>query len=184
MIKNARQYKITKAWVSDFEEAQAELEARGDDGVHPVLRKAQIDAIRSEVRELKRQLEEYDALRQGKLKVLELNSFEDLPRGLIQARIAAGLSQRELAERLGLKEQQIQHYESTDYASASIRRVQEIIHALGVQVREEIRLSVAGATEALLPDGRASTTHPYTGIDSADEHWCMARGRMPCAPTS
>jgi transcriptional regulator with XRE-family HTH domain len=108
-----------------------------------------MDAIRSEIRELSRQLEEYDALRQGKLKVLELDSFEDLPRGLIQARIAAGLSQHELAARLGLKEQQIQHYESTDYASASIRRVQQVINALGVQVSEEIRLTAAGATEAL-----------------------------------
>lgn len=32
----------------------------------------------------------------------------------IPTHIAAGLSQKELAERLGLKEQQIQRYEATD----------------------------------------------------------------------
>lgn len=40
-----------------------------------------------------------------------------------QGRIAAGLSQKELSERLGLKERQIQRYEATDYASANLTRV-------------------------------------------------------------
>ena len=42
-----------------------------------------------------------------------------------------GLSQKELADRIGLKEQQIQRYEATEYASASLTRIQEIIGALG-----------------------------------------------------
>ena len=67
-------------------------------------------------------------------------SFAELPRALIQSRIALGLSQKELAERLGLKEQQIQRYEATEYAGASVQRVQEVIQALGLQVREEVVL--------------------------------------------
>ena len=43
-----------------------------------------------------------------------------------------GFSQKDLAQRLGLKEQQIQRYEATGYASASLARIQEIIEALGV----------------------------------------------------
>jgi hypothetical protein len=42
---------------------------------------------------------------------------------------------------LGLKEQQIQHYEATEYASASLARVAAVIRALGLTVREEIVLS-------------------------------------------
>ena len=140
MIKNTQQRRTTKNLLSDFEQVLSELEARGDDGVPAIARKAQMDAVRYQIREFRKELEEYDALREGRLQVLELASFKDLPRGLIQARIAAGLTQRELAARLGLKEQQIQHYESTAYASASLRRVQQIIDALGVQVREEIVL--------------------------------------------
>ena len=56
------------------------------------------------------------------------------------AQIAVGISQKELAARLGLKEQQIQRYEATDYASASLARVNAVIRALGLTVREEIRL--------------------------------------------
>ena len=82
----------------------------------------------------------YDALRTRKRPVLSLKSFAALPRGLMQARIATGLSHKELAQRLGLKEQQIQRYEATEYASASLARVNEIIRALGLTVREEIVL--------------------------------------------
>ena len=42
----------------------------------------------------------------------------DVPRLLIRARIARGLSQKSLAGRLVLKEQQIQRYEASEYASA------------------------------------------------------------------
>jgi transcriptional regulator with XRE-family HTH domain len=69
---------------------------------------------------------------------MSIPSFEELPRALIQARIARGLTQRQLAERLGLKEQQIQRYEATGYASASLKRVGAVIQALDLQVHEEI----------------------------------------------
>jgi HTH-type transcriptional regulator/antitoxin HigA len=53
---------------------------------------------------------------------------------LIQACIAAGMSQTELAERLDLKEPQIQRYEATDYGSASLPRVCEVARSLGLKV--------------------------------------------------
>ena len=59
-----------------------------------------------------------------------LTKLNDLPQALIRARIASGLSQRELAMRLGLKEQQIQRYEATKYASASLSRVIEVAQAI------------------------------------------------------
>ncbi len=63
-----------------------------------------------------------------------------MPVGLIRARIALGLTQKQLAERVGLKEQQIQRYEDTDYASASFSRLKEIIEALGLDIEEKIFL--------------------------------------------
>lgn len=91
MIKNERQYRITKSQAEKFENAIRELEsAKPNARVHPKLRQAQIDALRSQWTELRDELEEYEALRSGKRRVLELNSFEDLPRTLIQARIVSG----------------------------------------------------------------------------------------------
>lgn len=145
MIKNERQYRITKAQAARFETALEQLrrensQEANDAGVHLLLRKAQEDALRSQLEELREQLEEYEALRSGKHIVLELNSFDELPRALIQARIASGMSQKDLAGRLGLKEQQIQNYEATEYSSASLDRIKEVIHALGAKVRKDIFL--------------------------------------------
>ena len=61
----------------------------------------------------------------------ELSGVAELPTVLIKARIAQGLSQKDLAERLGLQEQQIQRYEATEYASASLTRIKEVVSALG-----------------------------------------------------
>lgn len=139
MIKNERQYLITKEQAEKFRRALSALNNRKD-GEHSQLLKAQKEAIRSQLTELQEAIREYEALKSGKRKVIEVQSLEDLPRAFIQARIALGLSQKELADRMGLKEQQIQRYEATDYASASLRRLKDVINALGIQIREEVRL--------------------------------------------
>src|ERR1022692_3442428 len=126
MIKNDRQYRITKAQTGRFSKAIQESKASPKGNVHPLLRKAQIDAMESQLGDLQREIEEYEALRSGRRKVATLDSLEKLSTTLIQARIAAGLSQAELGSRLGLKPQQIQRYEATDYQSASLERVNEI----------------------------------------------------------
>jgi len=64
------------------------------------------------------------------------NSLAELPTVLIRARIAQNLSQRELGELIGLKEQQIQRYESEQYASASLARLKEIADALKLNITE------------------------------------------------
>lgn len=52
---------------------------------------------------------------------------------LIVARISKGYSQKELAWRLGLKEQQVQRYEADRYSSISLKNYERIAAVLGVQ---------------------------------------------------
>ena len=75
-------------------------------------------------------MREYEALRSGDFQFDDLTSVAQLPSVLIRARIARGLSQKKLADRVGVKEQQIQKYEATDYASASLSRVTEVASVL------------------------------------------------------
>ena len=75
-------------------------------------------------------------MRSGAVRVFKAATLEELPRILIQARIAQGLSQRELAQSLGLKEQQIQRYESEEYSSASLQRLAQVAEALHLNVSE------------------------------------------------
>jgi DNA-binding XRE family transcriptional regulator len=134
MIKNEKQYRITKGQVDKFTLALQQLTAHTND-TDPLRLKLRQDALRSQLDELLAEVQEYEALRDGKNQIFGLISFDELPKLLIKSRIASGLSQKGLAERLGLKEQQIQRYEATDYASASLERLKQIIGALGVEVQ-------------------------------------------------
>ena len=116
-----------RAGVGVVRESRAEYMA-----APPLIAKAQQDAINSQLADLEGELKEYEAVKAGGFDLGALKGLGDIPRLLIQARIANGLSQRELAERLGLKEQQIQRYEATEFASASLTRMREIAAAYGV----------------------------------------------------
>ena len=142
MIKNERQYRITRAQAEQFERtAQAiESDVAGDVPAEP-LRAAELRALRSQAASLRRQLAEYEALRAGQVHEIASGTLADLPTALIRARIARGLTQRDLAERLGLKEQQIQRYEATEYASASLTRIRAVAEALGLIVHEQVLLA-------------------------------------------
>ena len=133
MIKNERQYRITKAQAVQFSEALRELEGNTAEelGLHPLLFKAKKDAVRSQLADLEEELRDYNVLKSGDFEFGQLESVSELPRLLIKARIARGLSQKSLAGRLGLKEQQIQRYEASEYASASLARVRIVAEVLG-----------------------------------------------------
>ena len=139
MIRNERQYRITKSQIKKFKEALKEFNKQKSKA-HPILVKAQKDAMKSELSVLESQVKDYEKLRSGKYRVLKDASFDNLPVELIRARIALGYTQKKLAERVGLKEQQIQRYEETEYASASFSRLTEIIKALGLDIEEKIFL--------------------------------------------
>jgi len=56
MIKNERQYRITKAQVGKFERALNEVSSR--EGIDPLLARLESDALRSQMDELQQHLEE------------------------------------------------------------------------------------------------------------------------------
>ena len=145
LITNERQYRITRKRAAGFARAIDEFDARSRErtDVHPRLLRAELEAMRSQLSDLRAELDEYEQLRSAELSAIPVASFDELASGLIKARIAAGLSQRALAERLNLKEQQIQRYEAEGYASASFRRLCEVARALEVQVENEMLLRVA-----------------------------------------
>ncbi len=143
MITNERQYRITKAQESRFRKAVdgfAIDEATKRIG-SSVLAKAELDALKSEVEVLSEQLREYDDLKSGAVTILRAENLDELPSILIRARIARGLSQRQRADKLNLTEQQIQRYESDQYASASLRRLTEVARALELKISEVADLS-------------------------------------------
>ncbi len=142
MIKNERQYKITRSRTDDVRNSIGELQcAPLPDGLQPETRELQLDALRGTLIDLEVELAEYDALRGATL--IGATGIEQLPTALIRARIACGLTQRQLAVRVGLQEQAIQRYEATDYAGVSFARLVEIAEALDLTIHYDVRLTHA-----------------------------------------
>lgn len=156
MIENAQQYRITKAEAERFEQALAQADEQGHD-LDPRIKQAMREALESELQILKRQMEQYDRLRYRHFAVLQAATLRELPDALIRARIATGLTQKGLASRLGIAEQQIQRYEATRYASASLERIQAVADALDVTVRHEITLPNAPDEKRAQPAASVST---------------------------
>lgn len=142
MITNERQYRITKAEARRFEEALAQA-GKETVQIHPRIRQAMREGLESQLQELREEIAEYEALRSGQVTAWELDSLKDLPDALIRARIASGLTQKELAARLGLKEQQIQRYEATRYADVSLKRIHEVATSLGLKIKERVLIQAA-----------------------------------------
>jgi len=130
MITNEKQYKITKSQADKFLQSIEKLGA-----VSSKIERAQRDALLSQYEELKTEVEEYEKLKSGFVKISEANSIEELPELLIKARIVQGLTQEDLASKLGMKAQQIQRYEADLYLNASFKRLLEIADSLNVQLK-------------------------------------------------
>jgi transcriptional regulator with XRE-family HTH domain len=144
MITNERQYRITKAWLKKFEASIAlhgETEPSSD--VHPRIHAAAGDALRSEAEVLRHQLRAYERLRAGRVKQRTVRSLNELPKAIIEARIAARVTQKGLADRLGVAEQQVQRWEASDYGGVSLERLQQVADALGAKITEKVRFRSA-----------------------------------------
>jgi len=138
MITNERQYRITRKQLSKLSEIVRtfDVKAATKQSGSKALALAELDALKSEVEVLSSQLCEYENLKFGVVNVLTAKSLDELPRILVQARIARNLTQGQLAKLLNLKEQQIQRDESEMYASASLRRIAEVAEALQLSISE------------------------------------------------
>ncbi len=142
MITNEKQLRSARAAIDRFNAEIAELRT-AHDGVHPALRQAQIAGLESQMSELDEEVQEYELLQSGAVTTFEAEGLADLPDILIRARIARGMSQRDLGVFVGVAEQQIQRYEAERYRSASLERLAEIAAALDITVTESAQLRTA-----------------------------------------
>jgi DNA-binding XRE family transcriptional regulator len=140
MITNEKQHRATLVHLARFEKAIDNLERQpGADGDRS-RRALELGALRSQAADLAAEVAEYELLRSGRLTTFEAPTLAELAGALVKARIARGWTQRQLADALGVAEQQVQRYEATGYASASLARLCAVAEALGTHVREVVSL--------------------------------------------
>lgn len=148
MITNERQLQIARRDIERFQAALAGDMAEAD--IDPAILQAQRDAAEAQARELLSDIDDYLRLRGGGVRTFRITELSELPRALISCRIASGMTQKDLADRLSLKEQQIQRYETQGYQGASFSRIADVADAVGVEVPGELRLAGADSPEAVL----------------------------------
>jgi HTH-type transcriptional regulator / antitoxin HipB len=137
MIQNERQYKITQTKLREFEQELASINPQ-DPNLHPRQILGWTNSLNLTIRQLKQEIAEYEQLKSGKRSTFILNSLSDLPTVLIEARIAAGMTQKDLAEKIGIQEQQIQRYEANHYSSTSFDRLRAIASALKIEITQAV----------------------------------------------
>lgn len=137
MISNQRQYLVTQSQAERFRQALAAPDAAN---IHPKAAKALRAGLRSQLDDLEAELAEYEALRDGRISALEADSIAGIGEVLIKARVMRNLTQKELAERLEVAEQQVQRYEATQYRGVAAERLQQVADALKLRVHEVFTL--------------------------------------------
>jgi len=142
MIKNDKQFNITKTRLEEFRRMLADVKSNNDATVDLIYKKIEEDALESQILQFEKEIKEYELLKTGKVNYISVDSISNFHEALIKARIIKGWTQAELAAKLDMKEQQIQRYEFTNYDSASISRINEIAEALQIEIRD-IRVKVA-----------------------------------------
>lgn len=87
------------------------------------------DAAASEAAELRRQLQHYEDLLEGRIR-----DGPARPSALVEARIAAHMTQGDLAQRVGVDEEQLVQWETDEFAGVAAERLRQIANALGIRL--------------------------------------------------
>jgi ribosome-binding protein aMBF1 (putative translation factor) len=137
MIRNESEYQEAierlRAEMVRFKDQESALRTRG-------LSKQEIKRVLDPVRSFHEQLQEevasYERLKRGDFD--ELHNFAGVGRLLVALRIAKGVTQRDLAERLRVHESQVSRDERNEYHGVTLERANRVLDALGVDVRTEV----------------------------------------------
>jgi DNA-binding XRE family transcriptional regulator len=135
VIKNAKQLATTNKQLNLLAKKRRQLEHIGKKNV---LVRAQIGSLASDMDRLESEIAEYQAIRKGKYDVASIVAIFDIGKRLVQARIAANLTQHQLARMLGQRDQQVQRYERTHYGSASLTLIEKVARILSANFRERV----------------------------------------------
>jgi hypothetical protein len=129
MILNQRQLGISRKKLADLV-TYRETAAQRDSAAS----KLELDSIGDVIAGLKHEISEYECLFNSHPSQIEVDSLGDLPVAMIRARIASGLTHKELADRLQLTESAVQRYEQRCYRGASFERLCDVVNAIGIPV--------------------------------------------------
>ena len=151
MLRTEREYEEALRRLQEVrdsaEKQRASLETSGFPPEHVELAMspmiAFLDSIQGEI-------DWYEHARQGEVR--PISNLTSIGLSLIALRLARGLTQRQLAERLGINEAQISKDERNEYHGISVDRAQRILDALEGTVTVTVATTPPGERPAYLTE--------------------------------
>ena len=142
MIKDESQYEFSKEWVEKFNKTIAAME-RDEEAKRKDFPRWESgrSVIQCHLNQLHEEITEYERLMAwDKSKPIEIvvEDFNRLSEALIKARMAAKMSEEELAEILDLDPERIKEYEKKKYQNASLMEILDISLALGLEFKTAV----------------------------------------------
>ncbi|MFU8803729.1 MAG: helix-turn-helix domain-containing protein [Bradymonadaceae bacterium] len=134
MIRNEAEYQEALTRQEEERERLNEHRARlAGMGLNEEELKRALDPLRSFHLQLEEEVQSYERLKRGDIG--ELFNLHGLGEVLVALRIARGLTQRELAGRLGVHESQVSRDERNEYHGITVERASRVLDAMGVRLR-------------------------------------------------
>jgi ribosome-binding protein aMBF1 (putative translation factor) len=139
MIKDELEYEVSKEWVEKFNKTLAAME-RDEEAKRKDFLKwdAGRGSIQCHLDQLHEEIAEYERLmawdKSQPIKIV-VENFNKLSDALIKARIAAKMSEEELAEILDIDPDRIKEHEQKNYQSANLTELINISCALGLEFK-------------------------------------------------
>ncbi len=133
MIKNERQLEHTKRKLRELEEDLGRVREKYGSEKKRVALLSQ--GYVEHIAQLKAEMEEYEKAKTGPLPgVLQAHDAAEISRQLVRLRIGRGLTQGELAARIGCKQADVSRLEREDYRGYTISQLKKVAAGLGAKI--------------------------------------------------
>jgi len=147
MIRNEREYQEAQDRLQLERERLSEHRKRlKEQGLTTAEIKRAMAPLRSFHAQLGEEVAAYERLKRGDLG--QLSNLHGLGHLLVALRIALGLSQRELANRLEVHESQVSRDERNEYHGITVERASRILDAMGVELTSVFKEPVPTGRDA------------------------------------
>jgi HTH-type transcriptional regulator / antitoxin HipB len=132
MIKNEKQYRVSKKTLNDVIEKINKTKTEHDQNIkHKIF----LDSIQGFKEDIEKEIHDYEKLKSNKQTILKERSLSDLPTIIIQYKIANHLTHKEFAKILGLKEQQLQRYEAESFKTVSFQNLIKFLNLIDLDLK-------------------------------------------------
>ncbi len=138
MIKNEREYQeMVRRLEQDKKFLEEQYKGLKEMGLTEEQIQRAMEPSYSFHEQLKEEVAYYEKIKRGEFEAI--TNFEGLGRLIIAMRISQGISQKELADRLGVSESLVSRDEKNEYHGITVERANRILNALGMVIISQVQ---------------------------------------------